>query len=280
MTSVSCSVRSVIGNVARVPVTVNGVTIAHDLISREAQNHPAQKPIDAWKAAARALAVRELLLQEARRLDLRPAPASDSEGRRETDEEALIRGLIDSHVATPAPDAASCERYYTRNRARFRSADIYEASHILIAARSNDATSFAAARERALGLLSQLQAKPQHFAELARLHSDCPSGASGGNLGQLTTGDTTPEFEEALLALEPGQTTGEPVETRYGFHVIRLDRHIAGAELPFKAVRDRIAEYLVERSRRLAIAQYVARLAAGAQVSGIDLPTPATVRVH
>ncbi len=276
----SCSVRSVIAGAARVPVTVNGVTIAHDLISREAQNHPAPKPIDAWRAAARALAVRELLLQEAHRLGLQPEPIADGEGRRETDEEALIRGVIDAQVATPDADADSCRRYYEHNRTRFRSPDIYEASHILIAARRGQADAYNAARERALALLSHLQAQPQHFAELAREHSDCPSGTAGGNLGQLTRGDTTPEFEQALLALHPGETTTTPVETRYGFHIVRLERQIPGRELPFAAVRERIAEYLVERSRRLAIAQYVARLAASAQLSGVELPKPDEFRVH
>ena len=149
----SCSAHAVIASAARVPVTVNGVTIAHDLISREAQNHPAPTPIAAWTAAARALAVRELLLQEARRLDLRPDPIADGEGRRETEEEALIRALIAAQVATPSPDEASCRRYYERNRARFRSADIYEASHILIAARRDQLAAFEAARARSLVLL-------------------------------------------------------------------------------------------------------------------------------
>ena len=273
----SCSAHAAIASTARVPVTVNGVTVAHDLISREAQNHPAPTPIAAWTAAARALAVRELLLQEARRLDLRPAPIADTAGRREADEEALIRGLIDSQVATPSPDEDSCRRYYERNLARLRSADIYEASHILIAARRDQPVAFAAASERAVALLSQLATDPTSFAALAVAHSDCTSAPSGGNLGQLTTGDTTPEFEKALLALAPGEMSATPVETRYGFHIIRLDRHIPGRQLPFAAVHDRIAEYLVERSRRLAIAHYVARLAARARLSGVDLPAH---RVH
>ena len=276
----SCAVRSAIADGARVPVTVNGVTVPHDLISREAQNHPAPTPIGAWKAAARALAVRELLLQEARRLDLRVAPVTDAEGRRETDEEALIRSLIDAQVATPSPDASSCRRYYERNRARFRSVDIYEAAHILIGARRDQPDAYAAARERAHTLLAHLHAAPQRFAELAKMHSDCPSGAAGGNLGQLTAGATTPEFESALLALQPGETTSTPVETRYGFHLIRLDRLIRGRELPFEAVEERIAGYLVERSRRLAIAQYVARLAGQAQLVGVALPAPGDLRVH
>ena len=56
-------------------VAVNGVVVPRESIARETQNHPADKPIDAWQAAARALVIRELLLQEARRLELAPARA-------------------------------------------------------------------------------------------------------------------------------------------------------------------------------------------------------------
>jgi peptidyl-prolyl cis-trans isomerase C len=275
----SCSVRSVIAGAARVPVTVNGVAIAHDAISREAQNHPAPRPIDAWRAAARALAVRELLLQEARRLGLRPDPVTDGEGRRETDEEALIRGLIESQVATPEADADSCRRYYERNSARFRSPDVFECSHILVAARRDHSETFAAARERAEGIYAQLRDAPGEFEALAAAYSDCPSRRTGGNLGQITSGTTTPEFERALLDLKDGEI-GSPAETRYGCHIIRLQRRIAGALLPFDVVHTRIAAYLTERSQRLAIAQYVARLAARAQLIGVELPEPDLLRVH
>jgi peptidyl-prolyl cis-trans isomerase C len=274
-----CSLKAAIAGTARVPVAVNGVAIANDAISREAQNHPAPKPIDAWQAAARALAVRELLLQEARRLALRALPLTDHEGRRETDEEALIRGLIESEVVTPVPDAASCMRYYDRNRSRFRSADIYEASHILIAARRDGAKAYAAARERALALVAHVQANPGSFAEVAKAHSDCTSGTSGGNLGQLSSGDATPEFERALTSLKDGEIS-PLVETRYGFHIIHLKQRIAGKQLPFEVVASRIASYLAERSRRLAIAQYIARLAGQAELTGLELPTPGDLRVH
>jgi peptidyl-prolyl cis-trans isomerase C len=276
----SCSGHTALAGTPRMPVTVNGVTVPHDAISRETQNHPAPTPIAAWTAAARALAVRELLVQEARRLDLQAEPAVDEEGRRETEEEALVRGLVETQVAMPLPDEASCRRYYEQNLGRFRSADIYEASHILIAARRDQPGSFTAARERALRLLCLLQENPELFAELAAAHSDCSSASSGGNLGQLTIGATTPEFEQAMLALRPGEMSAAPVETRYGFHIIRLERHIPGRELPFEAVHARIAGYLAERVERTAIAQYVARLAAQAEVSGVDLPTPADLRVN
>jgi peptidyl-prolyl cis-trans isomerase C len=275
----SCSVRSVIANTTRVPVTVNGVTIAHDLISREAQNHPAAKPIDAWQAAARALAVRELLLQEARRLGLRADPITDREGRRETDEEALIRVLIETEVVTPVPDEAPCKRYYEQNAARFKSPDIFECCHILIAARRDQPDAFAAARERAAAISAQLRETPGKFETLVAAHSDCPSRACAGNLGQITPGMTTPEFEAALLRLKPGEIS-TVIESRYGLHIIRLDRHIAGCQLPFEQVHHQIRTYLAERSQRTAVAQYIALLASRARVVGIDLPTPASLQVH
>jgi peptidyl-prolyl cis-trans isomerase C len=275
----SCSIKSAIAGTARVLVTVNGITIAHDLISREAQNHPAAKPIDAWRAAARALVVRELLLQEAHRLGLRPVPVTDDEGRRETDEEALVRGMIETAVVTPAPDEASCRRYYEGNAARFTSADIVECAHILIAARRDQAEAFARARERAAAILAQLRESPGRFEALAAAHSDCPSRTSGGNLGQITNGTTTPEFERALRAMQAGEV-GPVVETRYGLHIIRLGRRIAGAALPFELVHARIAAYLADRSQRLAIAQYVARLAVQAEVTGVELPSSDDLRVH
>jgi peptidyl-prolyl cis-trans isomerase C len=275
----SCTVQTVLTGVPRLSVSVNGVEIPHAAISREAQHHPAPTPIGAWKAAAHALVVRELLLQEARRLDLRPAPAEDAQGRRETDEEALVRGLVDSQVATPEADADACRRYYDNNRARFRSPDIIECAHILVAARRDQPDAFAVARERADMLCAELGHAPHAFAQLASLHSDCPSRANGGNLGQVTRGMTTPEFERALLALKEGEISA-PVESRYGVHIIRLERRIGGELLPFELAQARIAAYLTERSRRLAIAQYVARLAARANVTGVDLASPGDLRVH
>jgi peptidyl-prolyl cis-trans isomerase C len=276
----SCSLQSALTQVPRIAVSVNGVAIPHDAIAREVQNHPEQAPVRAWQQAARALAVRELLLQEARRRGLTAEPLTDGDGRRETDEEALIRGLIEREIRVPEPDVDACRRYYDQNRRRFRSADLYEASHILIAARRDQLEVFSAARDRAQTILAMFASEPGRFADLAAAHSDCPSASAGGNLGQLTRGDTTPEFEQAMLRLAPGETTKTPVETRYGFHIIRLNRVFAGRELPFALVHERIAEYLAERARRLGIAQFLARLAARAQVTGVDLPSATDLRVH
>ena len=276
----NCSVHANIPTRRPLPISVNGVAIARDAIQREMQHHPAQKPLAAWQQAARALVIRELLLQRAAHLGLLPEPLSDGDGRREPDEEAIMRAVVEREVSVPEPDDETCRRYYARNQARFRSPDIYEASHILFAALPADREAYAKARADAGAVLAVLQDNPDSFASLAQAYSRCPSGAQGGNLGQITRGQTTPEFEQTLTALSPGELCAEPVATRYGFHIIRLDRKHEGRVLPYEAVAERVADYLSESVRRHASAQYVARLVSAARIEGIDLAGAEALRVH
>jgi peptidyl-prolyl cis-trans isomerase C len=267
----NCSLHQAAGLDRPGRIRVNGVAISRDAIAREAQNHPAEKPVAAWQEAARALVIRELLLQEARRLNIAAVPASDDEGRRETEEEALIRQLVEREVRTPEADEAACRRYYAQNRARFRSADLFEVRHILIAIASADAQARTEAREQAKRIIDELRAEPARFDELAQACSACPSGQSGGNLGQIGPGQTVVEFERALADAPIGEVAPQPVETRYGCHVIRVDRHIAGRELPFELVHDRIRGWLDEKVRRTAVSQYLSILAGRAEITGITL---------
>jgi peptidyl-prolyl cis-trans isomerase C len=274
------SARAQIPAAKPVAVSVNGVSIARDAIVHEMQHHAAAKPIAAWQQAARALVIRELLLQRAHQLGVTPEPISDAEGRRETDDEAIMRVLVEREVTVPEPDDATCRRYYENNQNRFRSPDIYEASHILFAALPADREAHAQASADAISVLATLQEHPDRFATLARAYSRCPSAEQGGNLGQITAGQTTPEFEQALFALEPGQLCEAPVATRYGFHVIRLERKHEGRMLPYELVADRIADYLRESVRRRADAQYIARLVTAARIEGIELAGADALRVH
>src|SRR5262249_53599473 len=108
----------------------------------------------------------------------------------------------------------------------------------------------------------------------------CPSAAHGGNLGQVSRGQTTPEFEAALTALRVGAIADDLVATRYGLHIIRLDRKIEARELPFELVAERIADYLHESVTRRAMAQYIARLVSRAEVTGVALEGPEVHRVN
>jgi len=262
------------------PVAVNGTIISRAAITGEVQYHPAPSPSVSWQKAAEALVLRELLLQEADRLAIAAAPQVDDKERRETDDEARIRALVEHEVLVPEPNDAELRRYYDANRAKFRPSEIIEARHILVAARASDAAAFAAAREKAESLAAELAANPDSFDGLARSHSDCGSSGEGGRLGQLTPEETTPEFAAAVADLAEGETTAAPIETRYGLHIIRLDRRIAGEVLPFDTVAARIGEYLRERTRRTATAQYLARLVSHANITGIEIAGAEAHRVN
>jgi peptidyl-prolyl cis-trans isomerase SurA len=92
------------------------------------------------------------------------------------------------------------------------------ARHILI--KTNELVPEAEARRRLESLRERLENKAD-FAGLARLHSEDASGAKGGDLGWISPGDTVPEFERAMNALEPGQLSA-PVQTPFGWHLIQV----------------------------------------------------------
>ena len=252
------------------PIKVNGVLVAESAIAQEAQNHSAASAAEARAAAARALVIRELLMQRARALGLRATPGRDCLGREETSEEALVRQVLALEAPAPAASEAECRRVYGASISRFTAPALYEASHILFAPGEASEVGWATAQACARRAIEALAAGAD-FADWARAHSACLSAREGGNLGRLTEGDLAPEIESAVLALAPGQIGAAPVRTRYGWHVIRLERCTPARPLPFEAVAAIIAEGLHARASIAAAARYIERLAAAADLQGISL---------
>lgn len=252
-------------------VTVNGVLIAEAEIMAEAQNHPAETPGAALAQAAHALAVRELLLQEADRLGVQAAAATGAERQQETEEDAIIRLLIEQELDVPQAGEEECRRIYTVNKHRFCSDTIYEARHILFAVESTDTNARRKVRGKAENLAAHLAQHPEEFAGAAEEFSDCPSGRQGGNLGQITTGSTVTEFERALENMTAGEAEPKLVESRFGFHLVVVDRKIDGQQLPFESVEARIAAWLDAAAWSKAVAQYISILAGRADIKGVDM---------
>jgi peptidyl-prolyl cis-trans isomerase C len=252
-------------------VRINGVEIAPEAIAREMQHHPAADSATAWRDAARALAVRELLLQEAQRLGIRPEPETDEAGARETDQDALVRALLDRAVSPSIPDASECRRVYEAEVRRFRTPDLFEASHILIEPESDDPAGCAAAEAEARLIAVQVGDDRDAFAAAAREFSKCPSAHQDGSLGQIRRGDLVPIVQEALEALPAGTAGRQPVRSRFGWHVLRLERRIPGRVLPFEAVHSRIADMLEARAWAMASARYIAELAQRAEIEGVNV---------
>jgi peptidyl-prolyl cis-trans isomerase D len=124
------------------------------------------------------------------------------------------------------------EQAYQEQSDKLSTPEERKASHILISvpAGASEETK-AKAREKAQALLDQARAAPKQFAELARKNSEDPgSAAEGGDLGFFPRGRMVKPFDDAVSGMKPGEIAG-PVETQYGFHVIRLDA-IKAAEGP------------------------------------------------
>jgi peptidyl-prolyl cis-trans isomerase C len=227
-------------------ITVNGVVV---------------EPGD-WPTPELAV-VHELLRQRAGELGLVANGANDAETER-----AIERTLAEE-VAVPEPTEEECRRWYDANAAHFRSGDLVCARHILF--QVTPGAPVPAIRAVAEAMLLELRSNPAVFSERAREHSNCPSGAHGGNLGQLQRGETLPEFEKAVfedtsIGILPGLVT-----TRHGFHIIAVDQRIEGRQLPFELVRDEVAAELRRRSEARALSQYVRVLAGNADIEGIEL---------
>lgn len=253
-------------------VAVNGTEIPSASIDGEIQNHRAASADEARTDATRALVIRELLLQEAARLNLSAPAQSDQKDRRETDDEALIGRLLEESISSSKADEAGCRKYYHDHPDRFRSPDLFEPAHILLSAAPSDTEAYEAAVTRAETIIATVTAQPEKFGPIAREQSDCSSAKDGGALGQVTSGQTAPEFETFLFALEEGQICSVPIKSRYGVHVLRLDRRIDGRKLPFDAVHDKIAAYLEETLWRRGIHEFINDLADRADIEGISIP--------
>jgi peptidyl-prolyl cis-trans isomerase C len=250
-------------------VFVNGVEIDPEAIAREIQHHPAPDAETAWIEAARALAVRELLLQEAERLSISGEPDADEDGRDEAEDEAIVRAVLEQEVEPAQPGEAECRRYYEANVHRFRTPDLFEAAHILIEPEGKDEAAWAAAESKARTIIAEVGDNPASFAAAAREMSACASKLQDGSLGQIRRGDLVPVVQSAIEALQAGETGSEPVRSRFGWHVLRLHRRSPGQTLPFEAAQAKIADMLEARSWSLEAARYVAELARRGKVEGV-----------
>lgn len=247
-------------------ISVNGVVIPGEAIAAEARAHSDSPHPE--EQAGRALVIRELLLQRARELGLLPGTGEVSFADTAAEDD-LIDDLLALEVRTPEPGEAECRRYFGQHPESFVGGELIEACHILFAV--TPGAPVQAVRAKAAETLKALQAHPERFADLAKELSNCPSGQQGGNLGQLQRGQSVREFDAALFGTQQTGLLSDLVSTRFGFHIVRIDRRIAGKPLPFEYVHDRIAEYLRGRVRAVAFGQYLRVLAGKAQIEGIEL---------
>lgn len=112
----------------------------------------------------------------------------------------------------PAPDSTAAEGIYNNGQ-------VLAASHILLLTKGVDGSAKAGVKKKANALRAQVTTA--NFAEVAKKNSqDSGSMTRGGSLGTFPRGAMVPQFEQALLALKPGEIS-PVIETQFGYHIIR-----------------------------------------------------------
>jgi parvulin-like peptidyl-prolyl isomerase len=175
-------------------------------------------------------------------------------------------------VEVIAPDVAVSDEevhaFYLANRERFSQPEQVHARHILIkvATDADDATR-QAARERIEAIAVEAQGGAD-FAELATQHSEGPTAAKGGDLGVFGRGQMVKPFEQVAFTLEPGAVS-EPVETVFGYHVIKVEARRGGGEMSEEAAAPQIRNHLGRTKVQEAVEAYVMALREQAEVEVI-----------
>ena len=125
-------------------------------------------------------------------------------------EQIMAKYWLNSYLSQQL-DKKNLKNFYNNYLKSFKSSKEYNASHILVKE-----------EKEALNIIKKLNNKAS-FSDLAKEFSVGPSGKTGGKLGWFSSGQMVKEFEKATFILNKGQITKEPVKTKFGFHIIKLN---------------------------------------------------------
>lgn len=192
----------------------------------------------------------EVLRQEAVRQGLHEEPALQATLRTQ-ESNILANALLRQHVAAQAFGEEELRAEYDKQVAQHEPEQEYHARHILVKT-----------EEEARQLIEQLD-QGADFAELAKEHSTGPTGPGGGDLGWFSANQMVRPFAEATAAMTPGTYSKEPVQTQFGWHVIKLEDSREMAPPSFEAAKPEIEEQLINR----AVEDYINELRGQADIS-------------
>jgi peptidyl-prolyl cis-trans isomerase C len=133
--------------------------------------------------------------------------------------------------------------FYAANPDKFTTEETIRARHILFKVAPDAGEEEKNEARKKAGEVMEKARGGEDFAELAKAHSQGPSGPKGGDLGFFGRGKMVPSFEEAAFSLKPGEVSGL-VETRFGYHIIKLEERNDGATVARDEAADKIREFL------------------------------------
>ena len=152
-------------------------------------------------------------------------------------------------------DEKDARSFYEEHKELFRIPEEVNISQILLRRSEKKA------RERGEEIVEKLR-EGADFTGLAREYSEGPNAAKGGAVGFLARGEILPEIEKAVFALEPGEVSGL-LESRYSFHIIKVNSRKEGRQRSFSEVEGEIRRELRERKRRELLRKLTEKLKKG-----------------
>jgi parvulin-like peptidyl-prolyl isomerase len=173
-----------------------------------------------------------------------------------------------ARITSTAPECTEEEllKYFEDHPERYVSLEQVLVRHILMRPASESEADKAVTLSILMGLKKKIL-EGDDFAELASIHSECPSGKeSGGSLGWIARGAAVPEFDQVVFdELEVGEVS-DAIQTPLGFHLVELIEKEMGEPLLFKDVKQGILELLTHERKGKALSDFVAKLRAKAVV--------------
>ena len=155
--------------------------------------------------------------------------------------QSLARAAIDASLKDVTASDEDAKKFYDEHPDQFTQPERVHVRHILI---SDDVTSADAIAK----VQADLRAGAS-FDEVAKSRSLCPSAAQGGDLGEVSKGQMVPEFEAAAFALKNPGDLSDPVKTRFGWHIIRLEGRTPSSLEPFDNVKPQLLQYLTNEKK-------------------------------
>ena len=190
---------------------------------------------------------------------------SEADFRKELEKGARVNMLVNqacAHVADPTEDEVTA--FYEAHKAEYVEPPQVLCQHILVKG-SNDA-----ALDKIKEIRERIVNDKADFAEEAKKHSDCPSGAQGGSLGWFGRGMMVPEFDKAAFEMKKGEVSGV-VTTEFGYHIIYKADERGGGQQTIVDVHDQIKDLLRHEARGKAMDAYVAELREKAKIEYKDV---------
>lgn len=228
----------------KVLARVEGKDITEEEVFQVLQSMGPQAMMMYGSPEGRKMILDELISMRLFALDGAKAKLDETPEFKSTMENLRVRVLAQTAMREVIKDVTvtddEAKKFYDENHDHFTQPEKVHARHILL---EDDAES----ADKIAKIQADLKAGTS-FEDLAKSMSKDPgSAANGGDLGEFQKGQMVKEFEDAAFALkEPGDIS-EPVKTQFGWHIIKLEKHIPAAPIPFDEVKPQIIQEVENR---------------------------------